>query len=87
MSDLPEDAVVVNCATCKTVLLAYEQSFPEPIGSGLGGRRKKLELPPVVAGRIQGRPYCSGCLRTGDGTERTDRRSEGQRDGLKRTRS
>lgn len=48
--ELPEDAVVVNCGGCR-VLLAVDRELARWHGM------------PHVAGRIDGRAYCAGCLK------------------------
>lgn len=52
LSKLPQDYVLVNCAECGCELSASLYQ-----ARGLGEH-----APPLVGGRVNGRPYCSGCL-------------------------
>ena len=53
-----DDLLMLNCASCRRELL----------GDSPGNLYRALALlgtdaPPIVAGRVDGRPYCSRCLR------------------------
>jgi len=54
---LPEDLVVVDCSECGCLLVTrIEQHHVEDRAVD------PARLPPVIAGRIKGRPYCDACL-------------------------
>ena len=49
LEDLPEDLKVCNCAGCRKLLIAMNETWCKG-------------LPPKVRGRIDDRPYCDSCL-------------------------
>lgn len=55
---IPQDLKICNCAECSAVVLGdskadwYDGLSPE----------EQAKLPSPVRGRINGRPYCGGCL-------------------------
>ena len=54
----PDDVGLCNCALCGCELLGERTRLL--LDDGV--IRTHAELPPDVAGRIMGRPYCSACL-------------------------
>lgn len=54
---LPEDTFVCNCCQCGSLLIGQKS---RPWHEKLSAEVKKAY--PLIAGRIQGRPYCGGCL-------------------------
>ena len=59
---LPSYAKVCNCARCNRLLLGKEMEEwlkARAIANGT----KKNKLPPLIFGRINGRPYCAWCYR------------------------
>jgi len=53
-----EDIKLLNCASCRRELLG---DSPGNVSHGLA--LLGTDAPPIVAGRVDGRPYCSRCLR------------------------
>jgi hypothetical protein len=54
------DLKVCNCAGCREVLLGTAHKEELRIASIT--KEDTTGVPPLVAGRIDGRPYCHGCL-------------------------
>ena len=75
---LPDSYTLCNCAMCERVL-----SSPD---SFKAHRRYGRKRPPQVAGRLFDRPYCRSCLNPKSFPLECGR-SEGQRAGMRRTRS
>lgn len=72
LDDLPQGLRVCNCAGCRVLL------------SGVGERQKymlrvRVLLPPEVAGRDGGRPYCGKCLAERNECKIPDRREPAKR--------
>ena len=51
MDRLPPDLIVVDCSGCSKVLRVDPKN-----------KYKGQAVPPRVAGRINGKPFCTGCL-------------------------
>jgi hypothetical protein len=62
MSNYPDWLKLVNCAQCNRELC----------GESMQGRVYGAEFPPLVRGRIKGRPYCGLCLEVRPIPERAD---------------
>ncbi len=79
MSKLPEDLIVMNCANCGQLIQLPKLDQPTC---------KKLLLP-TLGKRLDGRPWCKGCLAEPQFHENAAEffRTEGQRHGLSNTRS
>ena len=55
---LPPTTLVCNCAMCNLLLLGESQ---RELYRALG-RKEQRHWPPLVRGRVLGRPYCGTCL-------------------------
>ena len=82
--DLPPATKVCNCCQCKCLLLGtHEAAWWNELDA-----RERRKWPPMVAGRLDGRPYCAGCLKgkrrgVGRAAVREDGDSPGQQDALR----
>lgn len=53
-----DDLLLMNCAECRRELLSDR---PGNVGHGMA--ILGTDAPPIMAGRIDGRPYCARCFR------------------------